>query len=635
MSASRPSTESLLHDLPLGVWVAAVPSGELIFANAAFGEIMGMSARDDVKVGGYSEPYGIFDRAGKPYPEDRMPFVRAIQARGPVTVDDIVIHRGDGRKVDIRAFARPCFDANGEMTHVIIAFTDRTAEAAALGEAALLGEQLRSALNHGPILLWTYDMDARVTMIEGRALSVLRRSAEEIVGRGVAEIYPDFPVLHDAARRSLAGETVVHAVRLDDRDWDVFVTPRRDEAGTVVGAIGVATDVTERVQMQARMAQTDRMVALGTLAAGVAHELNNPLSYVIESLIGIDDLLLLLSEDLERAGVRHAAEKRLARLREFAAHAREGAERMRVVSADLRTFSRVEDESRHAVPVSAAIDSAVHLVRRQVEARAKLVVEIPDGLCPVLANVPRLAQVVVNLLLNATQAFPSDSARDRNEIRVAARHEDGFVVIEVSDTGPGVPADVRPHVFEPFFTTKSGAEGTGLGLFVSRNIVESLGGTLSLADREGGGAVFRIRLPVAPKDAVRAPADRATPRPVPGRRPRVLLVEDDVVLGDLMRSALVSEFEVRLVRSGRDAVEVLLGEETWDLVLCDLMLGDLTGVEIHEQLAKKKPGRESWLVFMTGGAYTAAARQFLERVPNERIEKPFDVRQEVRRRLRP
>ena len=205
---------------------------------------------------------------------------------------------------------------------------------------------------------------------------------------------------------------------------------------------------------------------------------------------------------------------------------------------------------------------------------------------------------------------------------------------EVSDTGPGVPESIREQMFDPFFTTKD-AEGTGLGLFVSRNIVEALGGTITVGDRPGGGAVFVVSLPPAPAEQLAAAgtAPATSRRIVRATRPQVLVIEDDPTLGELMRGALLAECEVRVVRTAAEGAARVL-EQPWDLVLCDLMLGDGgTAMEVYEAVRVREPGREASLVFMTGGAYTAAARKFLESVANDRLEKPFDVLDEVRRRL--
>lgn len=620
-----------LHQLPLGIWVARVPGGELAYANAAFGEIMGMGAREDVAVGGYSEPYGICDRSGRPYPEERMPFVQALRAQAPVVVDDIVIHRGDGRRVNVRAFAKPIFDAAGTMTHVVIAFTDISAEVTAMREKDVAQERLQVALDHAPVVLFVYDKDGLITLAEGSAMPQVRAKRGEIVGRSTYEAFADVPEIVENARLVLeGGRASPHAVRMDGLAFETLLTPIRDGNGVVTGALGIANDVTERVQTQSKIVQTDRMVSLGTLAAGVAHELNNPLANLLSSLSAIDDVLLLLGEDLDRVQQGAAMRKRMERLQLFASQAREGAERLRVITRDLRSFSRV-DEARHPVDVRAAVESALHLVSKTLEARAKLATEL-DATPLVDANESRIAQVVVNLAINAAQAIPEGAPRDQHEIRIATRMEQGAAVIEVSDTGPGVPLEIRPRLFEPFFTTKE-SEGTGLGLFVSDDIVKALGGTIEIGDRAGGGALFRVRLPASDPAATRAPAAAPERTRSLGGRPRVLVIEDDRTLGDLMRGALVAECEVRVASTGEDGVALVLGQP-WDLVLCDLMLGDMTGMDVHERIRKERPGRERSLVFMTGGTYTAEARKFLATVANDRLEKPFDVQTEVRRRLR-
>jgi len=624
--------DQFLDELPLGIWIAKAPGGELEYANAAFAEIMGMSARGDVAAGGYSGPYGICDREGKPFPESRLPFVRVLETRETVIVDDIVIHRRDGRTVDIRAYGKPVFDGD-ELTHVIVAFTDMTAEVAATRAKEVAQSRLRTAVEHAPVVLFVYDRDGTITLAEGGPLSRLSLPPGGLVGRCVYDVYREVPAIVQSARRVLeGGETFTHSVSVDGVEFETWLAPIRGPEGVITGAIGVATDVTERAQMQRKFLQTDRLVSLGTLAAGVAHELNNPLTYVTESLAGIDDLVVLLNEDLDRIGQLSYVEKRLQLLQQCAAHAREGAERLRVITRDLRSFSRVDD-ARHVFDVRVAVQSALHLVTRTLQEHARLTTDLAST-PRVYANEARLVQVVVNLAVNAAQAIPAGSPANANEIRVATREENGHVLIEVADTGPGVPESIRQQLFDPFFTTKD-VEGTGLGLFVSRNIVEALGGTITVGDRPGGGAVFVVSLPPAPAEllAAEGAAPAASRRIVRATRPQVLVIEDDPTLGELMRGALLAECEVRVVRTAAEGAARAL-EQLWDLVLCDLMLGDGgTAMEVYEAVRSGEPGLEASLVFMTGGAYTAAATKFLASVPNDRLEKPFDVLDEVRRRL--
>ncbi|MFZ5472191.1 MAG: ATP-binding protein [Myxococcota bacterium] len=625
MTVAAPSAEiigSILQELPHGVWVAKAPGGELVYANKTFADIMGMGARDDVKVGEYAQPYGIYDREGRLYPEGRMPFVRALQAKATVMVDDIVIHRSDGGRVFVRAYAKPLLGPDGEVAMVAIIFSDITAEVRAQEESALAQRQISTIVNHAPIAIWSLDREGVITVSEGAGLQSLGVASGELVGKSVFELYADHPTIPGFIRRGLAGESLAYTVQVGEAVLESWIGPLRNTAGELDGIIGVSTDVSERHRAQAKVVQADRLVAMGTLAASVAHEINNPLAYVIESLRLLDEELASLSAEPEAAGAR----QRLEHVRRWLPATREGLDRVRVITRDLQTFSRTPDEQSAPVDVRRALESALQLVGKTLRERAQLVLEV-DELPPVWANEARLVQVFTNLLLNAAQAVEGDASAQ--EVRVSARVEGAQVSVEISDSGPGIPEQIRGRIFEPFVTTKPVGEGTGLGLFVCRNLIEAMGGTIDAENRPQGGAFFRVRLPARSFAAVEMPA------PAAAAAARILIIDDNMTLGRVLADSLRRDgHQTEVVLSGSEALEVLSSDQQFDLVFCDLMMKDLSGMDVYEALRARRPGRERELIFMTGGAFTERARNFLARVPNERLEKPFDIRQEVARRLR-
>jgi PAS domain S-box-containing protein len=262
-------------------------------------------------------------------------------------------------------------------------------------------------------------------------------------------------------------------------------------------------DVTERKRVQEQLLLADRLTALGTLCAGVAHEVNNPLGYVIVNLdLAAHELPRLASEAsaLEcqldsNLGARVAAlASDLRALEERIATAREGTEQVRRIVADLRTLSRMDHDLRGPVDVRWVVDAAVKLAQHEIARRAQLVLEL--GEVPlVFANAPRLEQVFLNLLINAAQAIPVGRADD-HQVRVrTATTRDGRVLVEVSDTGVGFPPELAGRIFDPFFTTKPEGEGTGLGLSICHGIIRDSGGEIEASAVPGQGATFRVLLP--------------------------------------------------------------------------------------------------------------------------------------------
>jgi signal transduction histidine kinase len=390
----------------------------------------------------------------------------------------------------------------------------------------------------------------------------------------------------------------------------------------------------ERSKLQEQLLISDRMASVGTLASGVAHEINNPLAALIANLAFAAEDVARLAQDVRSHGSPtdgagpddDAAEwiaARLAEIEEPLRDARECADRVRHIVRDLKIFSRSSEETTNAVDVRRVIESSVRMAWNEIRHRARLVKDY--GVVPLVeGNEGRLGQVFLNLIVNAAQAIPEGRA-DKNEIRIVTRQDDlGRVVVEVRDTGSGIPESVIARIFDPFFTTKPIGVGTGLGLAICHRIVTAMGGELIVESQVGEGTVFRTILQVARGDAAEVPS---TPKAVVagGRRGRILVVDDEVMLGTAIRRMLAAEHDVLAVTSARDAIGRVSSGERFDVILCDLMMPDVTGMDLHAELLRIAPEQAEKMVFMTGGAFTSRAREFLDQVRNPRVEKPFDV----------
>jgi PAS domain S-box-containing protein len=381
--------------------------------------------------------------------------------------------------------------------------------------------------------------------------------------------------------------------------------------------LGFARDVTVRKEIEARLAQSERLAALGTLLAGIAHEMNNPLSY---TLLGIEQAI---------AAMQGAAipPEVAAKLGEALEGARHGATRVAAVVGQIRASSRLDSEQRGPVDLRAVVEAALRVTHNEVHHRARLVTEY-GALPPVVGSAQRLEQVFLNLVVNAIQALPD--GRAENEIRVVMRTGPaGEAVVTVSDNGPGIPAEVRSRIFDPFFTTKSVGLGVGLGLSICHGIVTAHGGTINVVSEERRGTTFEVSLPAAAATTVAtdAPATAsaaATTKGEPARRRRVLVVDDEPPLATMIRRVLSKDCDVTIATDAREGL-ALLGSATFDVVLCDLMMPDMTGMDLYAEVAQKHPGAEKKFVFMTGGAFTPRATEFLARIENRRLEKPFET----------
>jgi PAS domain S-box-containing protein len=368
--------------------------------------------------------------------------------------------------------------------------------------------------------------------------------------------------------------------------------------------LAFARDVTERVRMRAKLEQSDRLAALGLMAGGVAHEINNPLTFVT-----------LAADQLER---RVAAIDAPSEITKLVQDVRVGVARIAAIARDLRAYARNDDEIPSAVDLAAALDAAERLAAHQLRSRARLRREL--GSVPRVRAVPmRLEQVFVNLLVNAANAV--HDGRDDGEIVVTGALRDGSVVVEIADNGAGIAPDLLPQIFEPFFTTRSSGAGTGLGLSICRDIVQRMGGTIAARSDLGRGTTIELLLPCAADPTVDAAAPEHASAATSRRR--ILVIDDEPLIVATVKRVLGGVHDVVGVTDPQAGVDRVLADPTFDVVLCDLMMPGLTGMDVFARVARERPGIEQRFIFVSGGAFTRQTREFLQKVPNARLMKPF------------
>jgi CheY-like chemotaxis protein len=271
------------------------------------------------------------------------------------------------------------------------------------------------------------------------------------------------------------------------------------------------------------------------------------------------------------------------------------------------------------VDLHVALERSVKIAQHQLEHRARVVRcygELPE----VRGDEGQLGQVFLNLLVNAAQAIP-EGAAERHEVRITTRvGPDGGAEVEISDTGRGMSPEELGRAFDPFFTTK--VAGLGLGLAIAHGTVRALGGALTAESTVGRGSTFRVCLPPAPA-ALAPEVPPSPPAPEATERLRILVVDDDVNFGKSLGTMLRFDHEVVVHPHARRALEQLREDAAFDVVLCDVMMPEMTGRDFYEELEQVAPALRARVIFMTGGAFTPAMRAFLDRVPNGRVTKPF------------
>ena len=374
---------------------------------------------------------------------------------------------------------------------------------------------------------------------------------------------------------------------------------------------------TERAQMQTRLLLADRMASLGTLAAGVAHEINNPLAYLVTSLESISRRLPELAGPASRPGGEP-----IEWLRRQVDRARDGAERVRCIVRGLKGFSRADDETLGVVDPRKTLDTSIAMASNEIRHRAQLVKDY-DTLPAVWANEPRLGQVFLNLLVNAAQAIPAGAA-EQNEIHVLGRADaEGRAVIEVRDTGSGIAVQDRARIFDPFFTTKPINEGTGLGLAVCHAIVASFEGQMTVESEVGKGSAFRVVLPGAPVAVPGGPPPPVVVAAAIERRGSLLVIDDEPDLCEAIQEAIAPFHDVVTATSAHRALELLRAGQLFDLILCDVRMPSMTGIDFRASLGSESPAQATHVVLMSGGGSTH--RPGDPPMPKLVLEKPFEI----------
>jgi signal transduction histidine kinase/DNA-binding response OmpR family regulator len=529
----------------------------------------------------------------------------------------------DLRSEDRMAFAQAVAGQISQALVMAQAFEAKeTSEREARAQAAVLRSVLESiadgvavANERGELILWNSAAEALTKVDPSLKVDELGRRFEIFAADKVTPLaLDDFPIIRAMRGEDVDGlEVFLRHDRAPDGVWlSVNGRPLRED-GRVRGGVTVFRDVTQEKAAQAQLMVSDRMASVGMLAAGVAHEINNPLTAVLANLELAQRELSMASERL--ADLRDASE--------MLADAREAAERVKQIVRDLRMFSRKEDETHGAVDVEAVLDSSLRMAQNEIRHRARLET-VYGKVPPARGSESRLGQLFLNLIVNAAQAIDEGNARGHTIRVTTSVHDSGRIAIEITDTGMGIPPEILRQLFTPFFTTKPASVGTGLGLAICQRIVTNLGGEILVESEVGKGTTFRVFLLPATtidvSDVASAPsAGRAS------RRARVLVIDDEALIRTLVRRALSAEHDVTTLDRAAEALERIVAGESFDIILCDLMMPQMTGMELHAELVHKHADHAKRMIFLTGGAFTPGARGFLDGLTNQRVEKPFDV----------
>jgi signal transduction histidine kinase len=459
----------------------------------------------------------------------------------------------------------------------------------------------------------------RIRRVSAGAVSLVgAASEEECIRRSrellTAESKADFLRILMAAFRNehdVHLETAIVTCSGESRDVRVHWRFVESDDGSFDRAIVFVVDMTAEHELQQRLLLAERMSAIGTLTASIIHEIKNPLTFVWNHLRSLRDLSEPLSPEAA----------------ELVREAYEGSERIRIISNEITSLSHGGDGAEvETVNLKQVLDSAIRMAQPEMQHRATIVREYEEGNLYIHGSKTRINQVFLNLIVNAAQAIdPGDLAQNTITVRARSTEKDR-VCVEVQDTGPGISSQLLRRIFDPFVTTKPAGRGTGLGLSICRRIVHSLEGTIEIQSHPGQGTVARVVLPKAPRarrPLSMPPTSLSAVRRAKRGKLAVLVVDDEPVIARLIQKALVKH-DVTTAHDGREAV-ALMGQHAYDVILCDLIMPEMTGMDVYRAALQRVTPVNERIVFMTGGAFTQRARDFLQSVPNLRIEKPFDL----------
>ena len=550
--------------------------------------------------------------------DERSRLFQEIAASGRMR-RELVQFRRDGTRIEVDGETAALYGPDGSVTGYVLANRDVTERAQAAAALRASEAKFRAAFHGVSMGMLLIDVEGHVLECNRAFREMLGYDAGELERAAASDLlHPDDGQLSRVALLEMiqgSRDDLTEERRYRRKDGTYAQTVARasavrDASGELLYKIAVVEDVTEKREMQAKLLFADRMSSMGTLAAGVAHEINNPLAYILANVSFVAEELARIAPD------------RLELVRAIA-ETREGALRVREIVRDLKTFSRPDEKRGETVDVRDVIQLSMKLAQTEIRHRARLVVDLRE-VPLVAASSHRLGQVFVNLLINAAQSMREGQVQ-RNELRVTCRRSDeGRVLVEIADTGCGIPRDVLPRIFEPFFTTKPVGVGTGLGLAICHGIVTGLGGEIQVESGEGRGSTFRVVLPPASFRALPSPANAVPVVPARAHRARILVVDDEPLVARAIERMLARKHRVVAVTSAASAL-ACLEEGAFDVVICDLMMPDMTGMELHAEIAGRLPALSERMIFLTGGAFTDGAREFLGHVPNPRLEKPFDA----------
>lgn len=606
-----------------GYWIWNVEEDEVEWSKRT-AEMTGISA-DEV-------PKTIGQFSDLVHPLDRDRVQQAIRNHlyrsAPYRNIEMRIRRGDGRHGHYLANGQALRNEQGRAIILVGSLTDRTLMQRVEQQLEDTQKRFTVLFHHMNDAAVLADIETGMILEANQPAERLwRKSISELVGCHQSELHP--PMLTDVAKKAFRDHVAalmtnkrdsiqVPILRSDGTEVPAEISSSLIELEDKVMVLGVFRDISDRVKADRELRERDaqlqlssHLASMGTLAAGVAHEINNPLTYMLGNLEILKDYLA--DQGIDNDSVSEALEA-----------AWTGGRYVREIVSDLRAITKMDSTDDECDPCE-VIRIASRMALADLRHRAQLDLKLADVPKAKLSSA-RLSQVVLNVLSNASHAFgESDCSTNRILVEVAGTQNRVIIVIE--DNGMGISEDDLTHVAEPFFTRRGENGGTGLGLSICRRIILEAGGDLKITSKLGSGTKVTITLPslgnTTAKELGKAEGDEI----VLSERKRIAVVDDEPLVTNLVDRVLRKHFEVVVFNDARVALRCINNGAEFDLVLCDIMMPEMDGRRFYEAMGERMP-----FLFLTGGAVTEENMAFASRMDQEGrvLYKPFEAANLVR-----
>lgn len=596
-----------------GVLLTA-PDGSVLAANPAACGMLGRSEEEICRLG----RGGLVDLT-----DPRLPILLAERARTGRATGQLRMVRADGTTFEAEMRSAVFRDDNGEQ-RTSLSIQDISRRVQAEQELADAEELFRQTFDNAPIGMAIVALDGHFTRVNRRLCEIVGYTPEELVRLRFHDITHGEDLAADLAKvDALLRSTIPRYsmtkryVRKDGQVVEVLldVALLRTREHAPRGFIAQIQDLTERRKLEAQLAVSERLASIGTLAGGIAHEINSPLAWMS---LNVEELF----KSLDDPSLHTAAERA-----EVLTTLRAGVERIQRVVGGVRKFARAERSIRVPLDLASVVESALDLAANQVRHRARIQRDFAAAPM-VLGEESSLVQVFVSLFMNAAHAMKEGEAH-RNELCIRIGTADaGDAFVEVRDTGHGMAPETVGRIFDPFFTTRPVGVGSGLGLSISHATVSALGGRIEVTSEVSKGTSVRVTLPGAAPAAILEPQPPISAASTADDNGlvvdnEVLVVDDEPSLCRALERMLRGHFQVTVTTSSRDAVEMVREGRRFAAILSDVMMPEVSGADLYGAIASIDAAQASRIVFMSGGAFTAAASAFLESVDNVKVQKPF------------